>query len=121
MCHGLYLFQLFGIIILLNDEKKFLRLSVDTKSLKEDAIYFEDAVFFQDFGLYSPRYNFISADEYKVNLDKIRLRQKEMIKNDTAIAGAKNWTVDGSKSKGSKMIKDMKNFFLELLIAIARM
>lgn len=112
MCHGLYLFQLFGIIILLNDEKKFLRLSVDTKSLKEDAIYFEDAVFFQDFGLYSPRYNFISADEYKVNLDKIRLRQKEMIKNDTAIAGAKNWTVDGSKSKGSKMIKDMKKLFL---------
>lgn len=35
-----------------------------------------------------------------------------MIKKDTAIEGAKNWSVDGSRSKGEKMIKDMKKLFL---------
>ena len=38
--------------------------------------------------------------------------QKEMIKKDTAIEGARNWTVDGSKTKGNQMIKDMKKLFL---------
>lgn len=93
-------------------EKQVNKLTTSVEKLKQDAIFFEDALIFQDFGLYTPRYSFISAEEYKLNLDKIRTYQKEMIKNDKAIIGAKNWTVDGSKSKGEKMIKDMKKLFL---------
>lgn len=93
-------------------EKENSRLTESVKKLKQEAIFFDDAITFQDFGLYTPRYNFVTAEEYKLQLDKIRTKQKEMIKLDTAIAGAKNWTVDGSKSKGNKMIKDMKKLFL---------
>lgn len=93
-------------------EKENARLTSSVEKLKNEAIFFEDSITFQDFGLYTPRYNFITAEEYKLKLDKIRVEQKEMIKTDTAIAGAKNWTVDGSKSKGNKMIKDMKKLFL---------
>lgn len=93
-------------------EKENARLVSSVEKLKNEAIFFEDSITFQDFGLYTPRYNFITAEEYKLKLDKIRAEQKEMIKTDTAIAGAKNWTVDGSKSKGNKMIKDMKKLFL---------
>lgn len=93
-------------------EKQVNKLTASVEKLKQDAIFFEDALIFQDFGLYTPRYSFTSAEEYKLNLDKIRTHQKEMIKNDKAIVGAKNWTVDGSKSKGDKMIKDMKKLFL---------
>lgn len=93
-------------------EKENARLTSSVEKLKNEAIFFEDSITFQDFGLYTPRYNFITAEEYKLKLDKIRSEQKEMIKTDTAIAGAKNWTVDGSKSKGNKMIKDMKKLFL---------
>ncbi len=93
-------------------EKENSRLASSIKNLKKEAIFFEDSIIFQDFGLYTPRYNFVTAEEYKLKLDKIRAEQKEMIKTDTAIAGAKNWTVDGSKSKGNKMIKDMKKLFL---------
>lgn len=93
-------------------EKENARLSSSVEKLRQEAIFFEDSITFQDFGLYTPRYNFVTAEEYKLRLDKIRTQQKEMIKADTAIAGSKNWTVDGSKSKGNKMIKDMKKLFL---------
>ena len=82
------------------------------QTLKSEAIFFEDAIIFQDFGLYTPRYDFINAEAYKLQLDKIRTDQKDMIKNDLAITGAKNWTVDGSQAKGTKMVNDMKKLFL---------
>lgn len=82
------------------------------QTLKSEAIFFEDAIIFQDFGLYTPRYDFVNAEAYKLQLDKIRTDQKDMIKNDHAITGAKNWTVDGSQAKGTKMVNDMKKLFL---------
>lgn len=88
------------------------RMEQKISKLKNEAVFFEDAIFFQDFGLYTPRYDFISAEKYKLALDKIRTAQKDMIKTDTAITGAKNWTVDGSKTKGAKMVNDMKKLFL---------
>ncbi len=93
-------------------EKEVYRLTTSVEKLKKDAIFFEDALVYQDFGLYSPRYDFVTAEDYKIKLEQIRTQQKDMIKRDTAITGAKNWTVDGSKSKGEKMVKDMKKLFL---------
>ncbi len=93
-------------------QKEYDKLTAHISKLKQDAIFFEDAIIFQDFGLYTPRYDFVNAEEYKLQLDKIRTKQKDMIKSDSAITGAKNWTVDGSKSKGSKMVADMKKLFL---------
>lgn len=93
-------------------EKTANKLSASIEAMKKEAIFFEDAITYQEFGLYTPRYNFVSSDLYKTALDRIRTNQKEMIKSDTAIFGSKTWTVDGSKSKGNKMIKDMKKLFL---------
>lgn len=93
-------------------EKTVNKLSASIEAMKKEAVFFEDAITYQEFGLYTPRYAFISSEEYKSALDKIRANQKAMIKNDTAISGSKTWTVDGSKSKGNKMIKDMKKLFL---------
>lgn len=93
-------------------EKEVSRLNATVTKLKKDAVYFEDVLVYQDFGLYTPRYNFVTTEEYKLKLDQLRTQQKDMIKKDTAISGAKTWTVDGSKSKGEKMIKDMKKLFL---------
>lgn len=93
-------------------EKTVDKLSASIEAMKKEAIFFEDAITYQDFGLYTPRYNFVTSDLYKTALDRLRTNQKEMIKSDTAIFGSKTWTVDGSKSKGNKMIKDMKKLFL---------
>lgn len=93
-------------------EKQLSSLEASIEAKKKEAIFFDDAIIYQDFGLYTPRYNFVTAEEYKLRLEKIRTDQKQMIKSDSAISGAKNWTVDGSKSKGAKMVNDMKKLFL---------
>lgn len=93
-------------------EKQIAKLEGYINELKQKAVFFEDAILFQEYGLYTPRYSFTSAEQYKLALDRIRAIQKDLIKKDNAIYGAKNWTVDGSASKGAKMVADMKKLFL---------
>lgn len=101
----------------LESKKERLEKEIDKRTskidaLKKDAVFFEDSITFQEFGLYTPRYDFVTSEEYKEELDRIRDAQKKLIKNDKAIIGATTWTVNGSKSKGNKMIADMKKLFL---------
>lgn len=101
----------------LESKKERLEKEIDKRTskidaLEKDAVFFEDAITFQEFGLYTPRYDFVTSEEYKEELDRIRDAQKKLIKNDKAIIGATTWTVNGSKSKGNKMIADMKKLFL---------
>lgn len=93
-------------------EKEIDKRTSKIDALKKEAVFFEDAITFQEFGLYTPRYSFITSEEYKEELDYIRDAQKKLIKSDKAIIGATTWTVNGSKSKGNKMIADMKKLFL---------
>lgn len=93
-------------------EKEIDKRTSKIDALKKEAVFFEDAITFQEFGLYTPRYDFVTSEEYKEELDRIRDAQKKLIKNDKAIIGATTWTVNGSKSKGNKMIVDMKKLFL---------
>ena len=106
-----------SIVAELEAKKERLEKEIDKRTskidtLKKEAIFFEDAITFQEFGLYTPRYNFVTSEEYKEELDNIRDAQKKLIKSDKAIIGATTWTVNGSKSKGNKMIADMKKLFL---------
>lgn len=93
-------------------EKQNEKLSDSINTLKEKIIEFEETISVQDFGLYTPRYNFVTAEEYKIALDKLRTEQKDMIKRDTAIEGSTTWTVNGSVNQGKKMVKDMKKLCL---------
>lgn len=79
---------------------------------KKDLIETEEVVLMQSFGLYTPRYSFINADEYKSRLAEIRAAQKEMIKAKSAVLGSTTWTVNGSQSKGRKMVSDTQKLLL---------
>lgn len=72
-------------------------------ALKEDITLLEDIVDIQSFGLYQPKYNFGTADEYKERLDNIRAKQKAMIRQKIAIVCPTEWTIDGNKTKGRQM------------------
>lgn len=88
------------------------KLASEINSKKQQIIEFDDAILVQNFGLYSPRYDFLKADEYKERLTQIRCQQKECIKNGTAVSGNMGWTVNNSASKGKKMVKDMQKLLL---------
>ena len=73
---------------------------------KQELIMLDEEILMQEFGLYQPKYDFATSDQYKEKLTQIRNRQKDMIKNKTAVTYSQNWTVDGSKAKGKKMTND---------------
>ncbi len=66
----------------------------------------------QEFGLYKPTFNFASSLGYKEELAKIRSLQKELIKSKNAVSGNMNWQVNGSSSKGRKMVSDTQKLLL---------
>lgn len=79
---------------------------------KKRLIVLNDDIFVQDFGLYQPQYNFMTSEEYKDRLFFERASQKEMIKRGFAVAGNTNWTINGSKADGNKMVRDMQKLLL---------
>ena len=87
-------------------DNKILKLNNDIEAKKKELILLEEEVLMQEFGLYTPKYDFVTSDEYKDKLDEIRKNQKEMIKNKSAVSYSENWTDDGSKAKGKKMTND---------------
>lgn len=95
----------------LNDTKNYLdkeiiRLNKSIDEKKKSIIQLDDDILFQDFSLYKPIYDFATSEKYKNKLNEIRNNQKESIKNKTAVSFNPNWTINGSKSQGRKMIND---------------
>lgn len=80
--------------------------------IKQDIVETDEAVLLQSFGVYVPHYSYHLSEEYKEQLDLIRARQKQLIKADQAVNGNMNWQVNGSASKGKKMVKDMQKLLL---------
>ena len=79
---------------------------------KSEIVSLDDEILVQEFGLYEPYFDFANALDYKEELAKIRSKQKELIKNKTAVSGATEWTVNGSASKGKKMVSDTQKLLL---------
>lgn len=84
----------------------------EIEGLKKQIITFSDDILVQEYGLYEPRYDFLTSDEYKERLNVVRNQQKQLIKESVAAAGNTNWTVNNSKSQGRKMVKDTQKLLL---------
>ena len=53
-----------------------------------------------------PKYDFANSSLCKDELERIREKEKEMVRNNTAVICKTNWSVNGSISKGKKMVND---------------
>lgn len=81
-------------------------------NLKEQIGLFENKIDLLDYGVYTPIYDFERSDEYRDEQDKIGSKQKDMIQDDTAALCYTNWTVEGSKAKGKRVVKIYKKLML---------
>jgi hypothetical protein len=79
---------------------------------RKQILVFDETIMLESFALYQPKFKFLASDEYKQKLVEIRARQKQLIKEDKAVYGAQDWTVNGSHSEGKKMVGDMKKLLL---------
>lgn len=89
-----------------------LSLEQTITAKKKQIIWLDDEILVQEFGLYSPKFDFANALGYKEALAEIRAKQKELIKNKKAVTGNTSWTVNNSATKGKKMIADTQKLLL---------
>lgn len=94
----------------LNSDIQQLNIIIAQK--KAQIIQIDEEILVQEFGLYKPQFDFASSLDYKEELAKIRAWQKELIKKKQAVTGTSNWTVDGNKTKGNKMVSDTQKLLL---------
>ena len=109
--------QLHDNIASLESQKGILLQTLDDinstiSDRRKELVEVEDNILYQSFGLYTPRYDLAKADDYKVRLVDIREKQKQMIKDKTAVTGKTGWVVNGSEAPGRKMVSDMQKLLL---------
>lgn len=109
--------QLHDNITTLENKKGMLLQTLDDinatiANRRNELVEVEDNILYQSFGLYTPRYDLAKADDYKVRLVEIREKQKQMIKDKTAVTGKTGWVVNGSEAQGRKMVSDMQKLLL---------
>nr|DAS14622.1 MAG TPA: helicase [Caudoviricetes sp.] len=93
-------------------ERRKSELALEINQKHKELITLDDDIIVQEFGLYTPRFDFMKAEDFKIKLTKIREQQKALIKNKQAVSGAQNWTVNGSNSQGNKMVSDIQKLLL---------
>lgn len=81
-------------------------LNKKISDLNKEIIVLEDEKLYQSFSLYTPLFDFAKSEEYKNKLEVIREKQKFLLKKNIAANFSENWTLDGSLTKGKKMVKD---------------
>src|SRR5690606_25387840 len=95
-----------------NIEEQIQSKKQELTALRKELAAIEEIRDLQEFGYYRRKYEFDSAEKYKHRLDSVLKAQKEMIKRNTAATCDVEWTVEGSKAKGKKMVKDKTKLLL---------
>ncbi len=93
-------------------EKDIEQTRGDIERLREQLKPLEDELEMQSFGLYEPKYDFENSELYKTELASIRKEQKELIRQKTAVLCPSDWTVDGSRRAGQKMVNEQIKLML---------
>ncbi len=85
----------------LRENVKNILIEIDEK--KDQIVELDETILLQEFGLYTPVFNFTTSEEYKFKLEEIREKEKNMILEGSAATCSIEWTVDGSRAKGKTM------------------
>jgi hypothetical protein len=64
------------------------------------------------FGLYKPHYNFGTPEQFKEELERVKDKQKEMVRAGNAASFAVAWTVGESRKEGERMQKQYSKLML---------
>ncbi len=88
------------------------KLQAVLKQLKARIRSFEEEELYQSFGFYKPLYDCVDSAAYRQLLDKIRERQKEMVKEKKALRVETVLSVENDKSGGKKIAKNLEKLIL---------
>lgn len=90
-----------------NDKhREISKLNKEISELKTILGNLESDIELSEYGIYKPIFSFETPEAYKANISSIVEKQKKAIKTDLACSYPTTFTLDGSLSKGKKLIKD---------------
>lgn len=78
--------------------ERYQGLQKEVSSLEEDL---EDV----SYGLYRPHFTYADSESYKTAINKVRERQKALIRSNNATRCGEAWMVKGSRQEGERMVK----------------
>lgn len=93
-------------------QAKVEELKGQVRKLRSELLVAADAVELESFSLYVPRYDMTASEDYKRRLDEIRDQQKQMLRDKSAVIYNENWTVNGNKTEGKRLLADMSKLFI---------
>ena len=84
----------------------------EVNAISSNLITVSDYQMLQEVGIYEYRHPLDSAVAYKGRLSDIKDQYKTLVKQGAAVTGSTNWTVNGSTTQGSKMVKEFSKLML---------
>lgn len=88
-------------ILKLDDELK--KRQSELKALQKEVIVLNDDLDLQEYGFFERKYKFSDSTKYKEELETLRKRQKQLVKDKKAGVIVRPMLLDNSKSKGRAM------------------
>ena len=82
--------------------QEFKQSESKREELKEEISLLEENLEDISFGLYKPHFSFQTSEEYKAALEKLRDRERQLIRDGQAAVCHTQWTVGNSAKKGSE-------------------
>jgi len=93
-------------------DKQLDDLIRETAEKQKQLVILDEEILLQEFGLYKPKYGLETSDAYKRKLETIQTEQSAMVKANNATSASTDWTLNGSKTEGAKMVKDYVKLIL---------
>lgn len=87
-------------------------LRAELTELSAQVVETRETAILQEVGVYQYRHPLDDAPTYKDKLAEISTAVKGAVKAGTAVAGAQDWTVNGSKTEGTRMVKEFSKLML---------
>ena len=81
-------------------------------AIQKELALLEESTELQSYGVYKPHYDFGTSEEYRSKLDAVVEHEKALITNGAAVVCPKEWTVQGSRTEGRKMVKQQSKLML---------
>jgi len=92
--------------------KDYLQKKKTFKELLNEISILEEELELTSYGLYKPHYDFDTSEKYKEEIGAIRAKQKDLIREKTAIVCHTKWVVEGSERKGQQMTNQYMRLML---------
>lgn len=84
-------------------KEELSKINAEIDDKRKQIVQLDNEILLQEYGIYTPMYDFANSAQYAERLKQVRDAQKQMILNKRAAVCPVQWTVSGSASKGKQM------------------